>query len=89
MSSSEGHIQATPGHAAGHEMQTSPDAHGHDAIHAHDHAVTDAGPHFTEQEWKEFQDDDIHAGGAIICLMAGIFSIGLMLYTTIAIIVGT
>ena len=56
--------------------------------HGHDQAVVDAGPHFTEQEWKEFRDDDIHAGGAVICLMAGIFSIGLMLYTTIAIIVG-
>jgi hypothetical protein len=46
-------------------------------------------PHFTDQEWKEFQDDDIHAGGAIVCLMASIFSLGLLLYTTIAIIVNT
>ena len=75
-------VQATPSHATGHDVQTAPDDHGRD------HAVADAGPHFTEQEWKEFRDDDIHAGGAIICLMAGIFSIGLMLYTTIAIIVG-
>jgi len=75
-------VQATPSHATGHDVQTAPDDHGHD------HVVADAGPHFTEQEWKEFRDDDIHAGGAIICLMAGIFSIGLMLYTTIAIIVG-
>ena len=86
-SSSEGHgIQATPKPATSHEMQTAPDAPGHDAIH--DDAVADAGPHFTEQELKGFQDDDIHAGGAVICLMAGIFSIGLMLYTTIAVIVG-
>ena len=82
-SSPESHgVQATPSHAAGHEMQTAPDSG-----HGHDHAVADTGPHFTDKEWKEFQDDDIHAGGAIICLMAGIFSIGLMLYTTIAIIV--
>jgi len=46
-------------------------------------------PHFTDQEWKEFQDDDIKAGGAIVCLMASIFFLGLLLYTTVAIIVNT
>ncbi len=46
-------------------------------------------PHFTDQEWQEFHDDDIHAGGAVVCLMASIFSLGLLLYTTVAIIVGT
>ena len=82
-SSPESHgVQATPSHTASHDLQT-----GHEAAHGHDHAVADAGPHFSEKEWKEFQDDDIHAGGAVICLMAGIFTIGLMLYTTIAVIV--
>ena len=86
-SSPESHgVQAAPSHAASHDLQTAPHDHGQDT--AHDHAVADAGPRFTEQEWKEFRDDDIHAGGAVICLMAGIFTIGLMLYTTIAIIVG-
>jgi hypothetical protein len=46
-------------------------------------------PHFTDQEWKEFQNDDIKAGGAVVCLMASIFSLGLLLYTTVAIIVNT
>ena len=46
-------------------------------------------PHFTDQEWMEFQREDIHAGGAVVCLMASIFTLGLLLYTTIAIIVGT
>jgi hypothetical protein len=46
-------------------------------------------PHFTDQEWMEFQHDDIKAGGAVVCLMASIFSLGLLLYTTVAIIVGT
>ena len=53
----------------------------------HEHAAPE-GPHFNEKEWKEFQDDDIHAGGAVVCLMGGIFTIGLMLYATIALIVG-
>ena len=44
-------------------------------------------PHFTDQEWKEFKDDDIKAGGAIVCLMACIFTLGLLIYTTIAVIV--
>ena len=68
-----------------HGVQTQPDA----PIHGepHEHAAAPDGPHFSDKEWKEFQDDDVHAGGAIVCLMAGIFTIGLMLYTTIALIV--
>lgn len=72
-------FQTTPDAASSHEVHTTPDAHGH--------AAEPDGPHFSDREWKEFQDDDVHAGGAIVCLMAGIFTIGLMLYTTIAIIV--
>ena len=86
-SSSESHgVQATPSQASSHAVQAAPEA-GPETAHEPEHAVADAGPHFTDQEWKEFQDDDIHAGGAIICLMAGIFTIGLMLYMTIAVIV--
>ena len=43
----------------------------------------------SDEEWKEFQNDDVHAGGAIVCLMTGIFLTGLMLYTTIAVIVNS
>ena len=45
-------------------------------------------PYFPEPEWEEFKKDDIKAGTAIILEMAGIFSIGLMLYAVIAFIVG-
>jgi hypothetical protein len=45
-------------------------------------------PFFPESQWEQFQRDDIAAGKAIILLMAGIFSIGLCLYFTIALIVG-
>ncbi len=85
-SPSESHgMQATPSAASEQHVQTLPDAPSHGD--AHEHAAAPEGPYFTDKEWKEFQDDDIHAGGAVVCLMAGIFTIGLMLYTTIALIV--
>jgi hypothetical protein len=52
----------------------------------HAPATTTALP-FSEAEWKEFHESDKGAGGAIIVLMGTIFSIGLVLYATIAIIV--
>ena len=58
-------------------------AHGH-----HGHDTEGPRPYFPEAEWEEFQKDDIKAGTAIILEMAGIFSIGLMLYAVIAFIVG-
>ncbi len=62
-------------------IQTQPHGHGHshDAPHA-------ASP-FTAAQWKEFQKSDIGAGGAVIVLMTAIFSIGLALYTVVAIVV--
>jgi hypothetical protein len=44
---------------------------------------------FTEADWREFHKSDIGAGAAIIVLMTAIFSIGLVLYTIIAIVVGS
>jgi hypothetical protein len=44
---------------------------------------------FTDAEWQQFQKDDIHGGGAIVVLMASIFSIGLLLYATVALIVSS
>jgi hypothetical protein len=35
---------------------------------------------FTEAEWQQLQRDDIKAGGTVVGLMAGIFTLGLMLY---------
>ncbi len=87
-SPSESHgMQTTPTTASDPHVQTHPDAPAHGDPHGHEHAAAPEGPHFSDKEWKEFQDDDVHAGGAIVCLMAGIFTIGLMLYTTIALIV--
>lgn len=42
---------------------------------------------FGEADLAEFHKNDIQAGGAIIVLMTAIFSIGLILYTVIAVVV--
>lgn len=42
---------------------------------------------FTDAQLHSFHEDDKHAGGAVIVLMAAIFSIGLVLYSVIAVIV--
>jgi hypothetical protein len=58
-------------------------------IHAgtpHGHGSAPALP-FSEADWHEFHQSDKGAGGAVIVLMGGIFSIGLVLYTIVAIIV--
>jgi hypothetical protein len=41
-------------------------------------------PPFTADEIAQFQSIDTHAGGAVVCLMAIIFSIGLIMYLVIA-----
>jgi hypothetical protein len=41
---------------------------------------------FTDQEWQNFQKDDVVAGGMIVGLMTAIFTVGLFLYATIAFI---
>jgi len=81
-------VQMSPTAASTHVTPGHAESVVHEAAHDHGHAA-DEGPHFSEKEWKEFQDDDIHAGGAVVCLMAAIFLIGLMLYSTIALIVAT
>ncbi len=48
--------------------------------------ATHASP-FTDAQLHSFHEDDKHAGGAVIVLMTAIFSIGLVLYTVVAIIV--
>ena len=57
----------------------------HDATHSH---AAPAAP-FSEAEMEEYHKEDRHAGGAVIVLMAAIFSIGLILYVTVAWAVGT
>ena len=63
------------------ESHATPSDH-HDEPHGHGAAA--AALPFSEAELKEFQKDDRHAGGAVIVLMAAIFSIGLILYVTVA-----
>jgi hypothetical protein len=53
------------------------------ALHA-----ADVRSWFSDQEWSEFQTEDKLAGGTVVCLMAGIFTIGLVLYSIVAIVVG-
>lgn len=55
--------------------------------HNHDVAIP-GGPggttlHFSDAEWQQFRTSDFAAGRAVVLLMAGIFSIGLLLYATI------
>ncbi len=42
---------------------------------------------FPEAEWQAFRAEDKHAAAAIVCIMATIFTVGLLLYATIALIV--
>ncbi len=78
-------FQMTPSAASDSHVQTQPDAP--PPGEPHEHVAAPEGPLFSDKEWKEFRDDDAHAGAAVVCLMAGIFTIGLMLYSTIALIV--
>jgi hypothetical protein len=63
-----------------HGTQDHGQALGHEAHPGHT-------PAFSDAEMAEFQKSDIGAGGAVVVLMAAIFGIGLLLYTSIAIIV--
>jgi hypothetical protein len=68
----------------------------HGGHHDHGHGHHAGGPthhpngrpiYFSEQEWADFQRSDRAAGGMVVALMTAIFSVGLVLYTTIAAIV--
>jgi hypothetical protein len=58
-----------------------------------DHAAADHGidiaTAFSPQEWEALHKDDIMGGGMIVGLMTSIFTIGLVLYSIVAIIVAT
>jgi hypothetical protein len=45
------------------------------------------GMTFSDEEWKDLQSEDRHAGAAVVGLMASIFTIGLFIYSTVALIV--
>jgi hypothetical protein len=41
-------------------------------------------PDFTPKEWQAFRHEDFNAGRNIVGLMAGIFIVGLLLYSGVA-----
>ena len=55
---------------------------------SHAHGSPAASP-FTDAQWHEFHESDKGAGAAVIILMSAIFSIGLVLYTIVAVIVAS
>ncbi len=57
---------------------TAPSEH-----HGHSTAAIDPQAAFSPTEWAGFQKSDIHAGGAVVLLMAAIFTVGLVLYTIV------
>jgi len=40
---------------------------------------------FTDHQWQDFRKEDTKAGGAVVSLMLGIFLIGIVLYSIVAI----
>ena len=82
-------------HSHGDGITTGDHSHGHgsETITGHDHSHGHGHGHapfpFSDEERKEFEKDDIFAGGAVVVLMSAIFGIGLVLYTIIAWIVGS
>jgi hypothetical protein len=68
---------------------TTPGGHG-----AHpEHGITlPSGPggstlQFTEEEWQQFRDSDLAGARAVVLLMGSIFIVGLLLYTTIDVLI--
>jgi hypothetical protein len=51
--------------------------HGHQTSPA---SAASGQPYFPAAEWAEFQAEDVHAGKAVVGLMMGIFTTGLLLY---------
>ena len=43
--------------------------------------------HFTPAEWEQFRSSDLAACKAVVLLMTGIFTIGLILYATIDLLI--
>jgi hypothetical protein len=56
-----------------------------DHSHAHDVAAAPAEDLFPEREWLEFREADRQAAKRIVLLMAGIFVVGIVLYSIVVI----
>jgi hypothetical protein len=57
------------------------------AGHSHDITIP-GGPggtplHFTPEQWQQFRDSDVGAARTVVLLMGCIFTVGLILYSTI------
>jgi hypothetical protein len=61
-------------------------SHPENPEHGHEPAASqEAAPSaFTEEEWKEIRAQDLAAARRVVGLMMGIFVIGLLLYTGVA-----
>jgi hypothetical protein len=62
--------------------------HGHDEAfseqpHGHGHAAV-APAAFNDTEIAQFHGQDLYAAKVVVCLMVGIFSVGVVLYTIVA-----
>lgn len=42
-------------------------------------------PDFSDDEWQQLRAEDYAAGAAVVILMVSIFSIGIVLYTIVAV----
>lgn len=62
------------------------DPHG---AHGHAHAPAPSQTPFTPQEWDELHAQDRSAARAVCGLMLGIFVVGVVLYTIVAMSVGS
>jgi len=51
--------------------------------HSHDESHEPAEPLFPEREWREFRISDAEAAKRIVILMAGIFVVGIVLYSIV------
>jgi hypothetical protein len=69
------------------ELMTHPSfpEHGHSTSPSSQQSSASAGQlHFPAAEWAEFQAEDVHAAKAVVGLMMSIFTIGLLLYSGVA-----
>jgi hypothetical protein len=76
-------------HESHPEHGHTPHGHGAHAEHGITHPSGPGGSalQFSEQEWQSFRDSDKAAGRAVVLLMGSIFTIGLLLYITIDVLI--
>ncbi len=55
-----------------------------DHVNSDQHSHTPADAPFTDAQWEYLRAEDYSAGRAVVVLMLGIFSIGVVLYAAVA-----